>query len=80
MLKEICRLNVQFSWDKTAGLLSRFDGIASPMPAPLASQQLQVNVYTVQGDQAPCSKHPVGTKTKGCVLVHGPHTKTELLF
>ena len=32
-----------------------------------------------QGDRAACSKPPVDTK-KGCVLVHAPHLKTELVL
>ena len=33
----------------------------------------------VQGDHTRCSQPPVDTK-KGCILVPGPHTKTELMF
>ena len=34
----------------------------------------------VQGDHSSCVKPPVDSKNKDCVLVHGPHTKTELLL
>ena len=32
----------------------------------------------LQGDPAPCSKPPVGFDVKGCILVHGSYTKTQL--
>ena len=34
----------------------------------------------LQGDHSGCAKPPVDIKTKDPFLVHGPHTKTELLF
>ena len=35
---------------------------------------------TLQGDHSGCVKPTVDLKTKVAILVHGPHTKTQLLF
>ena len=34
----------------------------------------------LQGDHSGCVKHSHWKQNKSCVLVHGPHTKTEIFF